>query len=109
MTRVASLLVLSALVALPAVPALAHEERLAVGRVEAIEPARKLMVLADAQSGARLRLEVNPETDVLVCGTAAGLAAVPVGAMVRVKYLDQAGDEPKAQSVLVLGARRLPR
>lgn len=87
-------------------PAAAHEERLAVGRVALIEPARRLMVLADVRSGSRLRLEVNPETEVIVCGTATGLAAVPVGAIVRVKYLDKAGEEPEARSVLVLARRR---
>lgn len=103
MTRLALAAVFSAFVMIPLAPVLAHEERLAVGRVEVIEPARRQMVLADAQSGSRLRLEVNPETDVVVCRTTAGLAAIPVGALVRVQYLDKAGEEPEARSVLVLG------
>ncbi|MBI4609242.1 MAG: hypothetical protein HY726_09545 [Candidatus Rokubacteria bacterium] len=106
MTRAALAVVLLSLAAIPGMSALAHEERLAVGRVAVIEPVRRLMVLADARSGSRLRLEVNPETEVIVCGTATGLAAVPVGALVRVKYLDKAGAEPEARSVLVLGGRR---
>lgn len=102
-------LALAMLLAPWAGPAGAHEERLALGRVEVIEPARKLLVVAEARSGARLRLRINPETDVLACGTATGLAAVAAGAMVRVKYLDREGEAPEAQSVLLLPASRKQR
>ena len=65
----------------------AHEERLLVGRVEAIQPAQKLLVLVDAKGGQRRRLEVNPETEVIACRSLAGLGVLRPGAMVRVKYL----------------------
>lgn len=86
--------------------AAAHEERLIVGRVETIEPGRKLMVVADAQGGARRRLEVNPETEVIACRTSAGLAVLHPGATVRVKYLERAGSPGEVRSVLLLGAGR---
>jgi hypothetical protein len=84
----------------------AHEERLLVGRVETIEPARKLIVLVDVQGGARRRMEVNPETEVIACRASAGLAALQPGAVVRVKYLERAGGATEARSVLLLGGRR---
>ena len=81
----------------------AHEERLLVGRVETIEPGRKLMVVVDAQGGARRRLEVNAETEVIVCRTSAGLAVLHPGATVRVKYLERAGSPGEVRSLLLLG------
>lgn len=86
----------------------AHEERLLVGRVERIDPARKLMIVVDSQGGERRRLEVNPETEVMVCRTSAGLAALHPGATVRVKYLERAGSLGEARSLLLLegGTRR---
>lgn len=84
----------------------AHEERLLVGRVEAIEPARKLLVLTDAADGARRRLEVNVETEVITCRSSAGLGVLQPGAMVRVKYLERAGAPSEVKSVLLLGSRR---
>ena len=84
----------------------AHEERLLVGRVESVERARKLLVVADAQGGERRRLEVGPETEVIACGTRSGLAVLHAGAMVRVKYLDRAGAASEAQSILLLGSSR---
>jgi hypothetical protein len=87
-------------------PGAAHEERLLVGRVETIAPARKLLVLVDAQAGKRRRLEVNPETEVIACRTGAGLAVLHRGAMVRVKYLERAGGPLEVRSVLLLGGPR---
>ena len=87
-------------------PAVAHEERLLVGRVEAIEPARKLLVVVDAQGGERRRLEVNPETEVVACRASAGLTVLYPGATVRVKYLERAGGPSEVKSVLLLGSRR---
>lgn len=86
----------------------AHEERLLVGRVERIEPERKLMVVVDSQGGERRRLEVNQETEVMVCRTSAGLAVLHPGATVRVKYLERAGSPGEARSLLLLegGTRR---
>ena len=83
-----------------------HEERLLVGRVEAIEPARKLLVLVDAKGGTRRRLEVNPETEVMACRSSAGLGVLQPGAMVRVKYLERAGGASEVSSVFMLGSRR---
>lgn len=105
--RTAGAAVAAALViALWSGPGGAHEERLLVGRVETIEPARKLLVLVDTQGGARRRLEVNPETEVIACRTSAGLAVLTPGSLVRVKYLERAGGASEARSVLLLGSRR---
>src|SRR3989442_15337065 len=83
-------------------PAAGHEERLLVGRVETIDPARRLMVVRKAD-GERRRLEVNPETEVIACRTRAGLTAVRAGGLVRVKYLEKPGNAAEAQSMLLLG------
>ena len=91
--------------ALQPAPTGAHEERLIVGRVESIEPARKLLVVADARKGERRRIEVNPETEVILCRTGVGLSALVAGGLVRVKYLDRAGTAPEAQSILLLQGR----
>jgi hypothetical protein len=84
----------------------AHEERLIVGRVELIEAGQKLLVVSDVQRGERRRLEVNQETEVLACRAGAGLAAVRPGELVRIKYLDRAGAEPDARSILLFGPGR---
>lgn len=97
-----------AAVALGLWPGLApgHEERLLVGRIETIEPAQKLLVVVDTQAGARRRLEVNPETEVIACLATAGLAGLRPGAMVRVKYLERAGAAAEASSVFLIGNHR---
>jgi hypothetical protein len=79
-----------------------HEERLMVGRVEVLEPARGLLVLVDTQRGERRRLEVNQETEVLICRGAANLGAVEAGGLVRVRYVDRPGTEPEVRSILLL-------
>ena len=84
----------------------AHEERLMVGWVELIEPARRLLVVADVQSSERRRMEIDPETEVIVCQREAPLSAVRAGALVRVKYLDKPGGAAEAQSILLLGRAR---
>lgn len=81
----------------------AHEERVTVGRVELIEAARQLLVVADARTGERRRLAVDPETEVLICRSGASLAALHRGGVVRVKYLDRPGGEPEAQFIFELG------
>ena len=108
MRRLAGRAGLLAILALGAGPGTggAHEERLLVGRVEAIEPARKLLVLVEASGGGRRRLEVNPETEVIACRSSAGLGVLQPGAMVRVKYLERAGAPSEVKSVLLLGSRR---
>jgi hypothetical protein len=99
-------LVAALLLGLTPGPVSAHEERLLVGRVEAIEPARKLLVLVEASGGVRRRLEVNPETEVIACRSSAGLGVLQPGALVRVKYLERAGAPSEVKSVLLLGSRR---
>ena len=84
----------------------AHEERLMVGRVELIEPARRLLVVADVQSGERRRMEIDPETEVILCQGDGLLSAVRAGALVRVKYLDKPGGAAEALSILLLGRAR---
>jgi hypothetical protein len=89
----------------------AHEERLMVGRVQRIEPARRLLTVTDARSGALRRIELTPETEVIRCQAGAPLTAVRTGALVRVKYVDGRG-EAEAQSILLIGrmpSSRLPR
>jgi hypothetical protein len=75
---------------------------LRVGRVETGEPGRRLLVVVDAQRGDRRRFEVNQETEVLICRAGAQLGALGPGGLVRVNYLDRAGAEPQARSILLL-------
>ena len=75
-----------------------------VGTVVQVEPARRLLVVKDARADERRRLEVNTETEVLICGSTTGLASLAAGHLVRVKYLDRAGSAPEVLSVLVLGS-----
>ena len=79
-----------------------HEERLMVGRVETVEPGRRLLVVVDAQRGERRRLEINQETEVLICRSAADLGALGPGELVRVKYVDRAGTQPQVRSILLI-------
>lgn len=95
---------LASLGALGPTPARGHEERLMVGTVVQVEPARRLLVVKDARRDERHRLEVNAETEVLICGLTTGLASLSTGNLVRVKYLDRAGSTPDVLSVLVLGS-----
>jgi hypothetical protein len=83
-----------------------HEERLLVGRVAHLEPARRLLVVVDTQRGERRRLEVNRETEILVCRPGASLEALGPGGLVRVKYVDRADAEPEARSILLLRPAR---
>ena len=86
--------------------AVAHEERLLVGRVETVDVARRRLVVVGAEGSERRRLEVTPETEALACRAAPGLAAVSAGAQVRVKYVEKAGSPSRAESILVLGGGR---
>jgi hypothetical protein len=83
-----------------------HEERLMVGRVEVLERARGLLVVVDTQRGERRRLEVDQETEVLICHTGADLRAVGAGGLVRIKYVDRGGTEPEVRSILLLRSGR---
>ena len=96
--------VVAAVLGLSAETGRGHEERMLVGRIETIEPAKKLLVVDDG--GQRRRLEVNPETEVIGCRAAAGLGALSPGATVRVKYLERAGGASEVSSVFLLGSRR---
>jgi len=96
------LILAAAVIGLWPVVAWPHEERLLVGRIEEVRPARGLLVVADPQRGGRLRLEVNRETEVLVCKSGAALDALGPGGLVRVKYVDRVGAEPQARSILLL-------
>jgi len=96
--------ILAGLGALGPPPARGHEERLLVGRVVQLEPARRLLVVQDARRDERRRLEVNAETEVLICGSTTGLASVSAGHLVRIKYLDRPGSAPQVLSVLVLAS-----
>lgn len=84
-------------------PTAAHEERLLVGRVETIDPGRRLLVVS-REGGERRRLEIDPETEVIACRAVVGLAAVRPGGLIRVKYLENPGSATEVQSILLLGA-----
>jgi hypothetical protein len=84
----------------------AHEERLLVGRVETIDQTARLLVVVGAEGGERRRLDLTPETEVLACRAAAGLAALSAGGIVRVKYVEKAGSPSRAESILMLGSGR---
>jgi hypothetical protein len=86
--------------------AAAHEERLAVGRVETVDATKKLLVVVPRDAADRRRLELTPETEVLACRAGVALGAIRAGATVRVKYLDKPGNAPEAQSIFVLGGGR---
>lgn len=73
-----------------------------VGRVEVVEPTRKLLVVRDTQRGERRRLEVNQETEFMVCRTGTELAALQPGRLVRVKYTERSGGELEVRSILLL-------
>ena len=86
--------------------AAAHEERLLIGRVEAIDLMARRLVVVGAEGGERRRLEMTPETEALACRAVPSLAAVSTGALVRVKYVEKAGSPSRAESILVLGGGR---
>jgi hypothetical protein len=83
----------------------AHEERLAVGRVETVDPTRKLLVVAPTDAERR-RLDLTPETEVFVCRGGSAVTGIRVGQTVRVKYLDKPGSPPEAQWILVRSGGR---
>ena len=102
----AAIVAIAVIAGLGAGDAMAHEERLLIGRVERIDPGRRLLIVADGQGGERRRIDVDTDTEVIVCRTGAPLMAIHAGALVRVKYLDRPGAQPEAQSILVLGEAR---
>jgi hypothetical protein len=102
----AAIVAIAVVAGLAAGDALAHEERLLVGRVERIDPVRKLLVVADTQRSERRRIDIDADTEVIVCQTGVPLAAITAGALVRVKYIDRPGAQPEARSILLLGEAR---
>jgi hypothetical protein len=93
--------ILGVVLALWAAPAWPHEEVLLVGRVEIVQPDRKLLVVSEGRGGQRRRLEINQETEVLVCRTRSDLTLLQPGALVRVSYMDRPAG-PEALSILLL-------
>ena len=81
--------------------AVAHEERLVVGRVDRIDVGGKTLVVQDPERDRNVRLTIDAETEVRRCRAGLGLAAVRPGDRVRVKYLDR-GTTLELLSVLTL-------
>jgi hypothetical protein len=96
------LALLGGVLALWSAAAAAHEERLLTGRLEVVEPARRLLVVSEAQGGQRRRLEIDRETEVRVCRSGGDPRLVQPGAFVRVSYIDRVGARPEALSILLL-------
>src|SRR5215831_15694245 len=82
--------------------ALAHEERLVIGQVQAIDLTQNMLVVQDPERERTVRLVVDAETQVQRCRRGLALVAVPVGAKVRVKFLDRPGGSLEALSILIL-------
>ncbi|HXH13514.1 MAG TPA: hypothetical protein VNP04_27540 [Alphaproteobacteria bacterium] len=85
-----------------ALPALAHEERLIIGQVQAIDLQKHLLTVQDPERERIVRLTVDGETEVKRCRQGLPLTALRVGVRVRVKYLDRPGDSLEALSILIL-------
>jgi hypothetical protein len=82
--------------------AMAHEERVVIGQVQAIDLTKNILVVQDPERERTVRLVVDAETQVQRCRRGLALLAVPVGANVRVKYLDRPGGSLEALSILIL-------
>jgi hypothetical protein len=82
--------------------AMAHEERVVIGQVQAIDLTQNMLVVQDPERERTVRLVVDAETQVQRCRRGLALLAVPVGANVRVKYLDRSGGSLEALSILIL-------
>ena len=82
--------------------AVAHEERLVSGRVEAVDVRARLLVVADRAQERSVRITVDPETEVRRCRPDVAPGGLRPGAKVRVKYLDRGADTFDTLSVLVL-------
>jgi hypothetical protein len=80
----------------------AHEERLLTGRLDVVRPERGLLIVSELPAGQPRRIEVDPQTQVLVCRAGADPHRLQPGALVRVSYLDRVGARPEALSILVL-------
>jgi len=84
----------------------AHEERLVIGTVLHLDLVRNLLVVHDPERDRTVRLALDPETQVQRCRRGLPLAAVRVGAQVRVKYVDSPGREFETLSILILPGGR---
>ncbi len=84
----------------------AHEERLVIGTVQSLDVKRNLLVVRDPERDRTVRLVLDPETQVERCRRGLPLAAVQVGAQVRVKYLDKPGSGLETLSILMLPDRK---
>jgi hypothetical protein len=80
----------------------AHEEKLAIGEVEAVDVQRNLLVVNELQTGTTVRLTVDTNTEVKLCQRGLPVSAVQVGQTVRVKYLEKKSGGQEALSVLIL-------
>ena len=80
----------------------AHEERLVIGEVRKLDLQGNLLVVHDPERDRTVRLAVDAGTQVQRCRRGLPLAAVQVGARVRVKYVDSPGREFETLSILIL-------
>jgi hypothetical protein len=83
----------------------AHEEKLVIGEVEAVNLQRNLLVVHELQTGMTVRLTVDANTEVILCQRGVPASEVQVGRTVRVKYLDRATGGQEALSILILHSR----
>lgn len=87
---------------LAAAVALAHEERLVSGRVDAWDATARTLVVNDRAEDRTVRVTVDTDTEVRRCRAETGTGALRPGAKVRVKYLDRGREGLETLSVLVL-------
>lgn len=80
----------------------AHEEQLVIGEVQKLDLQRNLLVVHDPERDRTVRLAVDADTQAQRCRRGLPLAAVQVGAQVRVKYVDSPGREFETLSILIL-------
>ena len=85
--------------------ALAHEERLMRGRVQAVDLDKKLLMVQDAERDRTVRLIVDAETEVQRCHPGLPVAALQPGARIRAKYLDRATGSFETLSILMVPGR----
>ena len=85
--------------------ALAHEERLMRGRVQAVDLDKKLLMVQDAERDRTVRLIVDAETEVQRCHPRLPVAALQPGARIRAKYLDRATGSFETLSILMVPGR----
>lgn len=85
--------------------ALAHEERLVIGRVQAVDLDKKLLMVQDSERDRTVRLSVDAETEVQRCRQGLPAAALQPGARIRAKYLDRATGSLETLSILLVPGR----